>query len=185
MPRTSQQFKEMQQERIDSILESSLILYALNNGKITIDEVAKHANCSHGIIYHYFNNSEAIIEKLLSVKSYLDLKSSLIKQYKGMYAKDAIGNIAKTMLNFSTTAGICYGKILIEETGKTSLRKTLESLVEKGQKEGDITGGNSIEIVDCFFYLLNGYYLSVLLSKKRTISPPPIDNVLEIFRKRR
>src|SRR5574344_918830 len=116
MPRTSQQFKEMQQERIDSILESSLILYALNNGKITIDEVAKHANCSHGIIYHYFNNSEAIIEKLLSVKSYLDLKSSLIKQYKGMYAKDAVGNIAKTMLNFSTTAGICYGKILIEET---------------------------------------------------------------------
>lgn len=185
MPRTSQQFKEMQQERIDSILESSLILYALNNGKITIDEVAKRANCSHGIIYHYFKNSEAIIEKLLSSKSYLDLKNSIIKQYKGVYAKDAIDNITKTMLSFSTIAGVCYGKILIGEMGKNSLRKTLESLVEKGQKEGNITGGAPEDIVACFLYLLNGYYLNVLLSKKRTICPPPIDNVLEIFRKKR
>lgn len=184
MPRTSEQFKQMKVERRDSILESALVLYSLYGDKITIDQIADKAKCSHGIVYHYFKNVDEIIAKLLNSKFYIELNKSLNKSYANIKAENAIKSIVLTLLNLKTTKEIAYGNILISERNKKSLYNNLCNLVLRGQKEGVITGGNPVDIVETFFFTLKGIYLNSLLKKTVDNFRPSFDNVYEIFRKR-
>ncbi len=184
MPRTTEQFKKMKEERRDSIIESSLVLYSLYGEKITIDQISDRAKCSHGIIYHYFKNTDEIIAKLLSSNYFLELKKSLIKTYTNIRSDNAIKSIVLILLNLKEMKEIAYGNIIISERGKKSLYNTLCDLVNRGQKEGVITGGNSSDIVETFFFTLKGIYLNSLLKKTVDNFRPSFDNVYEIFRKR-
>lgn len=185
MPRSKEQFNQMKEDRVGSIMESSLVLYSLYGEKITIDMIAEKAKCSHGIVYHYFKNVDEVIEKLLKSSFYNELKSSVISEYKGVLAKDAIYSITNILLNLKSIKEIAYANILLKETGKKSLYQCLISLVERGQKEDDIVGGFPNDIVQTLFYVLKGIYLNSLLKKTLDNYRPSIDNVTEIFRKKR
>lgn len=185
MPRTNEQFKQMKEDRISSIMESSLVLYSLYGNKITIDQIAERSKCSHGIVYHYFKNTDEIIDKLLRSDKYIELKKSLIKSYAGVYAKDALKNIMVTLVNLTSVEDIGYGNIIINERDKKSLYPLMCSLVERGQKEGDVTGGDSKDIIQVAFLLLKGIYLDSLLKKHPEKLRPSLDNIMEIFRKKR
>lgn len=184
MPRTSEQFKQMKVERRDSILESALVLYSLYGDKITIDQIADKAKCSHGIVYHYFKNVDEIVDKLLNSKFYLELKNSLIKPYSSIKSDVAIKDIVLFCLNLKSLKEVAYGNILISEHGKGTLHNLLINLVIRGQKEGVITGGDPIDIVGTFFFTLKGIYLNSLIKKTVDNFRPSFDNVYEIFRKR-
>lgn len=185
MPRTKEQFNQMKQERREALLESSLFLYSLYGENFTVDQVAELSKCSHGIIYHYFKNTAEITAKLLNSSTYALLKSSLIKPYKGVVAKEAITQIVQVLISINSFKEICYANILLSETGKNSLRNVLSNLIQRGQLEGDITGGEANEITSCLFYLLSGYYIQKITKRKEKIDKPSFDNVMELFRKKR
>ena len=59
MPKTKEQFEQIRNERINTILESALTLFAYKGyDAVNLDEVTKEANCSHGLLYHYFKGKE-------------------------------------------------------------------------------------------------------------------------------
>ena len=71
MPRTREQFSEMKDERRAAILNAALPLFSLGQ-KVTIDMIADKAKCSHGIVYHYYTNTNQILEKLLKSSTYVE-----------------------------------------------------------------------------------------------------------------
>ena len=73
MPRTREQFSEMKEERRTAILNAALPLFSLGK-KVTIDMIAEKAKCSHGIVYHYYKNTDQVLEKLLKSPTYVELK---------------------------------------------------------------------------------------------------------------
>src|SRR5574344_2094889 len=101
MPRTAQQFSEMKEARRDSILDASLIAFSLYGSKLTIDDVASLAKCSHGIVYHYFKNVDEIQSKLLASNLDGKMQKEVIKPYNGIYAKDAIKSIVLYLVSVS------------------------------------------------------------------------------------
>ncbi len=185
MPRTKEQFNQMKQERRERLLESSLILYSLYGENFTVDQVAEMSKCSHGIIYHYFKNTAEITAKLLNSSIYAQLKSTLIKPYKGVVAKETITQIIQVLISVESFKEICYANILLSEKGKNTLRNAVSNLIQRGQLEGDIAGGDPNEITSCLFYLLSGYYIQKITKPKEKISKPSFDNVMELFRKKR
>ena len=183
MPRTDLQFKKMKDERKLSILEAALPLFSLDKDKVSVDLISQKAKCSHGLVYHYFKNVDEIYNELLTSETYLSLKEKLFIDDKGEYAFVVISEIIKTLYDLDSIQDVAFANLIISETGKKSLLEKLSMLVTRGQKEGEVTGGDPKDIVMCAFYLLKGMYLSYLTQKKPRVEKPAFDNVMKIFKK--
>ena len=69
MPKTKEQFEKMKDKRLNSILDSSLYLFAAKGyDAIKTDDITDYIGCSHGLIYHYFDSKEELFQTLMKKK---------------------------------------------------------------------------------------------------------------------
>ncbi|MBR4378334.1 MAG: TetR/AcrR family transcriptional regulator [Bacilli bacterium] len=182
MPRTREQFSEMKDERRSAILKAALPLFSLGQ-KVTIDMIADKAKCSHGIVYHYYRNTDQILEKLLKSSTYVELRQLLFNVEGSSYEK--IEHIISTLLDVSKDKfeNVCYFNMIIRENDKTSLRFLLTKLIKDGQTANSIIGGDPNQLVDSVFLMLKGIYLTFLLEKHPDIKVPSCETVMQLLRK--
>ena len=182
MPRTKEQFRAMKEEREAVILKTALPLFSLGQ-KVTVDLIVEKAKCSHGIVYHYFKNTDQILEKLLKKPIYSELKQKLFNVEGSSYEK--ISQIISVLLDVSKEKfeNVCYLNMIIKENDKTSLRVFLTKLIRDGQISGTIIGGDPSQLVDSLFLLLKGIYLTFLLEKHPDINVPSVETVMQLLRK--
>ena len=183
MPRTREQFSEMKEDRRNSILAAALPLFSLNN-KVSIDMICEKAKCSHGIVYHYFKNTDQILEKLLKNPTFLDLQAKL-NGVKGGSSYEKIEEILSILLDVSQTKfdTVCYLNMIIKNNEKNSLRASLTKLIKDGQAAGSIIGGEPSQLVESVFLLLKGLYLTFLLEKHPDVKVPSVETVMQLLRK--
>ena len=183
MPRTREQFAEMKDERRTSILKAALPLFALNK-KVSIDAICEKAKCSHGIVYHYFKNTDQIFEKLLKNPVYIELKDDLFNKADGS-SYERIEHIISVLLDVSNSKieNVCYLNMIINDREKGSLFTILVKLLLDGQAAGTIVAGEPSELVESLFLLLKGIYLTFLLEKHPKIKVPSYETVMQLFRK--
>ena len=166
MPRRPEQFDQLKDERKASILKHALPLFALKPQKdITIDLVAQSAKCSHGLVYHYFKSTDEIFEAIKSSEVYLSLYERLTKIDFEVETYSQIVEIVNRYLSISKQKKdtIAYALIIISDESKKSFYSNLLKLIEKGQNERVITGGNPKDIADCFFLLIKGIYFRIYI----------------------
>ena len=182
MPRTREQFSEMKDERKSAILAAALPLFSLGQ-KVTVDSISEKAKCSHGIVYHYFRNTDQILDILLKSSTYVELKEKLFNSEGSSYEK--IEHIISVLLNVSQKQfeKVCYLNIIIKDKDKNSLHFLLTKLVKEGQTAGSIVGGDAVQLVDSIFLLLKGIYLTFLLEKHPDIKVPSSETVMQLLRK--
>ena len=183
MPRTREQFYEMKDERRNSILAAALPLFSMNK-KVSIDAICEKAKCSHGIVYHYFRNTEQILERLLKSPIYVELNNKLFNIQEGS-SYEKIEQILSVLLDVSPQKfeEVCYLNMIIKNSEKTSLRSLLTKLIKDGQTAGSIVGGEPSSLVDSVFLLLKGLYLTFLLEKHPDIKVPSVETVMQLLRK--
>jgi len=183
MPRTREQFSDMKDERRASILHAALPLFALNK-KVSIDAICERAKCSHGIIYHYYVNVDAIRDALFRSPTYVELKDRLFNNDEGS-SYEKIEHIISVLLdvNAKNIDNVCYFNMFIKDKEKGSIYAKLCKLVKDGQTAGSIVGGEAIQLVDSVFLLLKGLYLTFLLEKHPDIKVPSVETVMQLLRK--
>ena len=173
----------MKDERRASILKAALPLFSLSQ-KVSIDAISDKAKCSHGIVYHYFRNTDQILDTLLKSPTYTELNNRLFNPPSGSnYEK--IEYIIGIMLDISIKKMdyVCYLNMLIKPREKGSLFMVLCKLVKDGQSAGKIIGGEPAQLVDSVFLLLKGLYLTFLLEKHPNVKVPSIETVMQLLRK--
>ena len=182
MPRTREQFAAMKNERMSAILSTALPLFSLGQ-KVTVDLITDKAKCSHGIFYHYFKNTDEILDALLKSPTYVELRNSLFSSEGSSYEK--IQEILTILLDVSKEKfeKVCYLNLIIKEREKTSLYTQLTKLIKEGQTAGSIIGGDPAQLVDSIFLLLKGLYLTFLLEKRPDIKAPSVETVMQLLRK--
>ena len=182
MPRTREQFSEMKEERRTAILNAALPLFSLGK-KVTIDMIAEKAKCSHGIVYHYYKNTDQVLEKLLKSPTYVELRQNLFNTEGSNYEK--IEQIISLLLDVSKEKfkNVCYFNMIIRENDKTSLRFLLTKLIRDGQTANTIIGGDPNQLVDAVFLMLKGTYLTFLIEKHPDIKVPSCETVMQLLRK--
>lgn len=185
MPRSKEQFDQIKQDRKQSILDVGLKLYSIYGDKITIDMISNELKCSHGIIYHYFSNVDEIIKKIKTSETYIYFKASLVKSYDNALASNAIKEIVKSMLLLKNKNDIYHILIMMQEVDKKSLFYIINSLVVRGQKEGDIVGGFPEDTTFTFYNCMKSIYLDIVLFNNKKAHYPSLDNVLNIFLRKR
>ena len=183
MPRTKEQFSEMKDERKSSILKAALPLFSTNK-KVSIDAICEKAKCSHGIIYHYYRNTDQILETLLKSETYKSLLSSLFEEIEGS-SYEQIEHILYVLLDVSEKKfeNVCYLNMIIKSKEKGSLFARLVKLVKEAQMSGLVVAGDPAQLVDSVFLLLKGLYLTFLLEKHPDIKVPSIETVMQLIRK--
>ena len=183
MPRTKEQFTEMKDERKSSILKAALPLFSINK-KVSIDAICEKAKCSHGIIYHYYRNTDQILDTLLKSETYKNLVTELF-EYSDGSSYEIIEHSMQILLDVSEKKfeNVCYLNMLNKSKEKNSLHSHLTKLVKNAQMSGLVVAGDPAQLVDSVFFLLKGLYLTFLLEKHPDIKVPSLETVMQLIRK--
>ncbi len=157
MPRTAEQNQAIKDKRRNKLLSYALKAFALNGYDHTaIDDITKPSKCSHGLFYHYFPSKEevfrALIEDVILPEGTFPIEKAL--QLGGLEGLKEIFRFIDTLKD-SGSKGIAISKIVIDlgdakgldDFGEIfarshDIRKALVTLIEQGQRGGQIVEGD-------------------------------------------
>lgn len=78
MPKTKEELELLKTKRKESILQAALYVFAMNGYEGTsFDVISKKANCSHGLLYHYYPHKEALWFELFELKIKPEVRQGL------------------------------------------------------------------------------------------------------------
>lgn len=200
MPKTKEQFTQIRNERINVILKEALTLFAYKGyDAVNLDEVTRAANCSHGLLYHYFKGKEelykAVLEKIvyprskefvtgvdfnrkakLVISDLLDVTTDILKSNNDE-------NVQIMYLLLNTHLQKSLNAVKKNEKGHTYFYSTIEDLVERGKKEGDFKDYSTIELTISLLSLVKGLAFNRMhIGHKRFICPHS-EIMMEILQK--
>ncbi len=193
MPKTREQNLQIKEERRNSILVSSLYLFAFNGyGAVNIDDVTKAAKCSHGLFYHYFNNKEelfhAVMHELVEEKA-KKLQEGLDLNQRAKFAiSDIITHILDGLKSSDDNLVCVLHLLFILHLEKDNIPKPIDKniklkkpiklydalygLIQRGQEEGDLLPGNPKIYTITILSLINGLtYNRLCIGQKKFICP--------------
>lgn len=130
MPRTKEQFAEMREKTKSIIMEKSMRLFAENGYHGTsINQIAKEAGISKGLIYNYFEKKEDIVEEIIS-HAFSDFEFMFEQMMNFEEPYEAIKVIMNSSFDMIKNQAEFY-KLLI----MVSLQKDLQPITTKVMEE--------------------------------------------------
>lgn len=206
MPKSKQQNQLIIDQRKECILHSALVLFSLYGYRsVGLDDIAKVSKCSRALVYHYFNDKEALFKTLMhdiatrmhAILATIDyetkaqialheLLNELLTKIKDGDDNNYIACVLYLLLNLHLQKDYIPKPPIKDEEAPIKHRTLFEIvyyLVEKGQKEGDFYGGNVKEYTIAILSLIKGLaYNKMYLKDKFTC--PSVDIVMHIVNKK-
>ncbi len=187
MPKSKEQFEQIRNERINQILQSALYLFVMKGYEaVNLDEVTKSANCSHGLLYHYFKGKDELYVAVINNIVVPFMKNCVKDVDFNQKAKFVVHDLLEIMLkkikavddknswNIYLFLNVHLQKNLFlkNKNDKTqSFLKVLE-LVKRGQDEGDFNLNPPEEIAISVLSTIKGLaYTRVHIGYKRFHCP--------------
>lgn len=189
MPKTKQQFEQIREERKDVILKAALDLFAMKGyDAVNLDEVTKLANCSHGLLYHYYSGKEELYKAVLQnivFPNVMSLYQGINTHQKAKYVlQDLTDAILKKFKSLDETSIKCAFIVLNihlkknlqfiekDEEGHTKIFNFVRKYIEQGKTEGDFNDSSTSELVICYLSILKGIAFNRLtLGYKNFVCP--------------
>ena len=192
MPRTQEQFELIRSERMDAILTSALFLFATKGyDSTTLDEIAKDAGCSHGLLYHYFKDKYTLYDYLVNSVVFPKIVKLINSVNRAQKAKFVLYDCLNALLNalksdddqYSWAINLLISIDLSIVEGTKSLRVSkhankkvftwISSTIERGKLEGDFSmEKNTREVTGAILCFIKGLaYARVRLGNKKFICP--------------
>lgn len=128
-PRTAKQNKEIRQQTRQKIIDSAFKLFANEGYKQTsIAAVAKKAGISKGLIYHYFDSKEEILEAIFD--QLIELGDQILDFPEGFTAADRIKQTLERAFKFiEEETGM--GKLMISLALQPAAFKALKPKIDE------------------------------------------------------
>lgn len=205
MPRSKTQNQKIIDKRKDKILRSALTLFSLYGYYGTnIDDIGKLANCSRGLLYHYFNSKEELFHELMKkITAYIrtitnsinyenkakdclyELLDKFLKEIYSVNNKNFMASILYLLLNLPLQRKyLPKPKVKYDRTncpiGERNPYNIICFLVEKGQKENDFLQGEPSQYTIAILTLLKGLAYNKLFDKipKHEMNPIILMNIV-------
>ena len=187
MPKTKEQFEQIRNERINQILQSALYLFVMKGyDAVNLDEVTKEANCSHGLLYHYFKGKDELYVEVVN-KIVIPYMAEITKNIDfNQKAKFVIHDLLNTVLkrigavddknswNIYLFLNIHLQKTLFVKNKNEKTKEFIKflELVKRGQEEGDFNSNNAEEIAVSVLSTIKGLaYTRIHIGYKRFHCP--------------
>ena len=200
MPRTKQSLENLQIARRQQILKHSLRLFAIKGYDATsINDIANAISCSHGLIYHYFNDKEQIFTTLLDQSlalGFLPLFPQLDEQklfHPDQTLKAIVAHIYEELERDDSDFGYYFYLFLNMRFQKTAPAPRFRvpqkeqrpfgiiiKLIEAGQQLGMFAKGDARDVAILFFASMRGLTYAILNSEQKFVLPH-IDTIMNMF----
>ena len=197
MSRTKEDFQEVQEKRVNDILNSAIHLFALRGyDSVSIDDITKDAKCSHGLFYHYFNSKDDLFHSLMKyikTKWEMNIESIDFSQKPKFVIRDIINYHLTRLESDDDTAYIVFffltynfqKKIPEPLNGKKPKKERLFyrmiETIEKGQEEGIFEEGDPREYAIVFFSCLRGLAYNRIYLGAKEFKAPSQEILMNIF----
>lgn len=194
MPRTKEAFENMRENTKKKIETTSIILFAKKGLSVTIDEIAKAAGISKGLLYNHFQSKEELIAELAraateisgqSIKALSQSPDSALNKIK------AITSIMNDMLltqhvginnfMFMIQVGMSGFKLPPEVEYSADTPNPIESLAEiikQGQREGTLVGGDAVQLSITYWGAIQGICCYVATGMPIATKPEMLNRIL-------
>ena len=189
MPKSKEQFEQIRNDRINSILLVAADLFATKGyDGVNLDEITKVAKCSHGLLYHYYKGKEDIYQAVLEKIVYPDMDKffkeidyyqnakiviqNLIDHILELFKSDDEQKIKELylLLNIHLKKDLKF--IPKNEEGRTITFAALQKLIDRGKKEGDFNDYSTIELTILVLSLIKGIaFTRISIGRKRFVCP--------------
>ena len=134
-PRTSKQFEAIRTESKKAIKEAALILFSKNGLNGTrIEDIAKQAKISKGLIYNYFESKEKLLQEILADASNSGKKvmEELVNSDKS--AKDKLSYLIETTF-VMMQKDFHYWKLMSSLSYQDDILKYSENVIQQYRDE--------------------------------------------------
>ena len=181
MPKTLEQTKALQEKRMAALKKAALSLFALNGfSGVSVDDICKASDSSHGLFYHYYSSLEELFLVLLNeaeqnaLPPFAELNvlsgwegiSKLIAYYDSVLTKGKSPETCYALLSLNTER---QDKLNAKIKKKIATEKYLLKYIKEGQSEGRVIGGDPKEIMEAVSILIADS-LKAKLKKKTLLS---------------
>ncbi|MFJ5763728.1 TetR/AcrR family transcriptional regulator [Lysinibacillus sp. NPDC093210] len=198
MPRTEIQNLDLRDQRRDQLLKAALKVFSRRGMVATkISDIAKEANLSHGLVYHYFKSKEEIFTLL--VQSAAESANQIIENaylYEGtplnkikwmteqilesLFDGDQI-LLFLIMIQASTSEAVPYEvKQLLTSPEYKSPVSGLIPLITAGQQCNEIIQEDPIILAVSYYSFIQGFSINRLQWNQCPI--PEADLIIKIFK---
>lgn len=174
MPRSAAVNERIREEQRAKILDAARKLFARKGMAATMAEVATEASVSHGLVYHYFANKEAIFRELVerAMRSGIEiahhalemtgppeerLHSLLVQTFEGLRHHPEFVLLIHQVLSDEATPDTF--RELVVQQGQTS-QNVMRQLIVEGQQAGQIAGEDPDQMVAAIQACLLGLALA-------------------------
>jgi AcrR family transcriptional regulator len=171
MPRKKEAFEVMRKTTRQKIETAALSLFARKGLSVTVDEIAKTAALSKGLLYSHYPSKEALIAEL--VRQATVISGAKIKEIadKDSSAAEKIRQITATMCETlsSDQIGINYFMFMIQ-AGMSDFQiqdglytadtpnpvERLTRIISEGQAEGSAVNGDPVQLATVYWAAIQG-----------------------------
>lgn len=204
MPKSKSQLEKIKAERKDTIVLAGLKVFCEKGFEgAKVEDIVARAGCSHGLFYHYFKNKREIFDEIVKrsggnslsvMKGYLtDETYSYAKRLKNLLAYNF-----ETMYsdgNFSYYFYFFVSRWFLKANAdgdsfnmqQRPLPKILYEFFKKAQESGEFSDEHTPEECCALLHcIIQGSSLNTVLvpAPKKDLTPPNIDFIVDIFRKK-
>lgn len=183
MPRTKEANELVKNKRKQLILDTALRLFCLNGyDNVTMDQIAKEAKISHGLIYHYFKDKTDVLGHLTEAgKSRLN-ESLIDEPSKDLKGKDYFENMTNFIFDCCKKGEeyVYYMYLFLtfrfsikeyQEYSHLKFFQKFEDEFKYAQEKGEFEEGNPKEFITCYFILLQSIVHELMVNKNKLEIP--------------
>lgn len=199
MPKSKEQNEKIRKRRRDIIVSAALNVFAekgLDN--TSIDDIAKEVGCSHGLIYHYYDNKNEIFKEIINLSNHglFELLNERLSIEGTSY--DKMMNLTKgfiiaiqknnQMLNFCRIAfeEIRRDSIMIDNykecnEEKKMITSQLIDTITTGQENGEFVQANPMKLLRFYFAMIRDVFFQQILGVGDENHPQDANIIMNIF----
>lgn len=194
MPRTKEAFETMRENTKTKIETTAITLFAKKGLSVTIDEIAKAAGISKGLLYNHFQSKEVLIAEL--ARSATEISGQSIKNLalSPDSALNKIKMITSIMTDMLLTQSIGINNFMFmiqvgmsgftlppESTYSEDTPDPIESLAEiikQGQSEETVVDGDAVQLSIAYWGAIQGICCYVATGMTIATKPEMINRIL-------
>lgn len=194
MPRTKDAFNTMRENTRQKIEAAALSLFARKGLAVTVDEIARAAGLSKGLLYNHYQSKEALIAGLvrqatdMSVRNFEEFTpnnapaSVKIQQITSamcqMYSDQPIGI---DYFMFMVQVGMSSFQVPQAELYTEDLPNPIESLahiIAQGQIEGSVVDGDTLQLSIVYWAAFQGLCCYAITGMPLSLDPKMLSRIL-------
>lgn len=174
MPRSTKENAELREARRRHILDAALRVFAAKGlARAKVADIAREANFSHGLLYHYFAGKEAVFEALVAeVMERVDadlaptteraidrITASITRRCEMLDGIDPVRVVMHAVFQGEVGTPELHARL---SKHMVRLRRRLRDLIARAQREGDIDPNiDADEIGRLLMFLFRGLSIDV------------------------